>query len=155
MTHLPSPSLLDSLQAALRKTSLPPDQQAPVLKALLPYAHAYEELLKLVDLSRDLMCVASKEGYFLWVNDAFERVLGHSKKDLVSRPFFDFVHPEDVAITRSKLEKLGSGLDVIHFENRYRTKEGGWRRLSWVCPAPPKEAPELHAIARDITDGQS
>jgi PAS domain S-box-containing protein len=152
MAHLPSQSLQDALQAALRKTSLSPDEQAPVLKSLRPYAHAYEELVKLVDLSRDLMCIASLEGHFLWVNDAFERVLGHSKADLVSRPFFDYIHPDDVEITRAKLEKLGMGLDVIRFENRYRTKDGSWRRLSWVCPAPPREATELHAITRDVTD---
>ena len=152
MAHLPSQSLHEAFQSVLRKTSLSPVEQAPILKELLPYAHDYEELVKLLDLSRDLMCIASLEGKFLWVNEAFERVLGHSKADLVSRPFFDFIHPDDVEITRAKLEKLGSGLDVIRFENRYRTKDGGWRRLSWVCPAPRRESEALHAIAQDVTD---
>lgn len=152
MAHLPSQSLSEAFQAVLRKSSLSPDDQAPILKALLPYAHAYEDLVKLLDLSKDLMCIASQDGYFLWVNDAFERVLGHSRKELLSRRFFDFVHPDDAALTRAKLEKLGAGLDVIRFENRYRTKDGGWRRLSWVCPAPAREGGEVYAIARDTTD---
>lgn len=145
-------SLIDSLQAELRKTNLSPAEQAPILKAVLPHIHAREGLEKLLNLSGELMCIAGKDGRFRWVNDAFERHLGFSKEELLSRPFFDFVHPDDVEITRSKLEKLRSGLDVIRFENRYRAKNGGWRYLAWVCPASPAESSELYAIATDVTD---
>jgi PAS domain S-box-containing protein len=152
MTQQPAQPLHDALQAALRKTSLPPVEQAGVFKAMLPYAHAYERYERLLDLSRDLMCLAGSDGFFKWVNAAFERVLGYTKDELLSKQFFAFVHPDDVEITRVKLEKLKSGLDVVHFENRYRTKDGGWRRLDWVCPAAGPGSDMLCAIARDITE---
>jgi PAS domain S-box-containing protein len=151
MAPKPAPSLIDALQAELRKTALSPAEQAPILKAMLPFIHAREGLEKLLNLSRELMCIAGKDGHFRWVNDAFEQHLGYSREELLARPFFDFIHPDDVAITRSKLEKLLSGLDVIRFENRYRDKNGSWRHLSWVCPASPPESSELYAIAKDIT----
>ena len=151
MTSKPAPSQLDALQAELRKSNLSPAEQKPILKAMMPYIHAREALESLLNLSGELMCIASKEGRFQWVNDAFERVLGFSIEELLARPFFDFVHPDDVEITRSKLEKLRSGLDVIRFENRYRHKDGGWKHLAWICPASKPASPELYAIARDIT----
>ena len=33
------------------------------------------------EASRDLICMASLEGYFLKVNPAFEKVLGYSKEE--------------------------------------------------------------------------
>ena len=147
--------LHDALQAALRKTSLPPVEQAAVFKAMLPYAHAYEGFEQLLNLSKDLMCMAGRDGFFKWVNAAFERVLGYTPEELLSRPFFAFVHPDDVEITRVKLEKLTAGLDVVHFENRYRTKAGEWRRLAWVCPAATPGSDVLYAVARDVSDDPS
>jgi PAS domain S-box-containing protein len=152
MAQEPALPLHDALQAALRKTSLSPVEQSAVFKAMLPYAHAYEGYEHLLDLSKDLMCMAGNDGYFRWINAAFERVLGYSKDELLSRQFFAFVHPDDVEITRVKLEKLKAGLDVVHFENRYHTKDGGWRRLAWVCPAATPGSDMLYAIARDITE---
>jgi PAS domain S-box-containing protein len=151
----PGLPLHDALQAALRKTSLSPVEQAVVFKAMLPYAHAYEGHQHLLDLSRDLMCMAGGDGFFKWINAAFERVLGYTKDELLSRPFFSFVHPDDVEITRTKLEKLQAGLDVVHFENRYRTRDGGWRRLAWVCPAAAPGSDLVYAIARDVTEEQA
>lgn len=150
MTPTPAIPLLEALQGALRKTSLSPEDQTPILKAVMPHAHWYEGLEKLLHLSNDLICIASKDGHFRWVNDTFPRILGFSRQELLSRPFFDFVHPDDVEITRTKLDKLRSGLDVVRFENRYRTKEGGWRKLEWICPAPPAKSDELFAVARDV-----
>ncbi|HLY08144.1 MAG TPA: PAS domain S-box protein [Planctomycetota bacterium] len=152
MASEPAFPLHDALQAALRKTSLSPVEQATVFKAMLPYSHAYEGFEHLLDLSKDLMCMARDDGFFTWVNAAFERVLGYSKEELLSRQFFAFVHPDDVEITKVKLEKLKGGLDVVHFENRYRSKDGGWRRLAWVCPAATPGSKVLYAVARDVTE---
>jgi PAS domain S-box-containing protein len=152
MAPEPTLPLHDALQAALRKTSLSLIEQSAVFKTMLPYAHAYEGYEHLLDLSKDLMCMAGSDGFFRWINAAFERVLGYTKAELLSRQFFAFVHPDDVEITRVKLEKLKAGLDVVHFENRYRTKDGGWRWLAWVCPAAAPGSDVLYAIARDVTE---
>ena len=46
----------------------------------------YEELEKLFNLSLDMLCVASLDGYFLLINSAFETTLGYSTQELTRMP---------------------------------------------------------------------
>ena len=55
---------------------------------------AYEPA-QFFDFARDLFCVAGLDGYFKLVNASWERVLGYSREELMSRAFLDFVHPDD------------------------------------------------------------
>jgi PAS domain S-box-containing protein len=50
-------------------------------------------LAVLFDLSPDLMCLATFDGYFRRVNPAFERTLGYTIEELTSRPFLDSFTP--------------------------------------------------------------
>ncbi len=99
-------------------------------------------------LSRDMLCVAGTDGYFKWVNTAFEE-LGYSREELLSRPFLDLVHPEDLPATLAEVERLASGEPTISFENRYRCKDGSLRWLSWSVSPEPSGV--LYGIARDVT----
>ena len=102
-------------------------------------------------LSRDLLAVAGLDGFFKRVNPAFMRTLGWSEEELLARPMFDFVHPEDVLTTRAELEKLGQGVPTQRFENRYRCKDGTWRWLSWTTTPVPEEG-LVYAVARDVSE---
>ncbi|OWK29875.1 blue-light-activated protein [Sphingomonas mucosissima] len=82
------------------------------------------------------------------VNPAWATALGWSVGEIEGRPYTDFVHPDDSAASASAFSGLKRGEVVIHFENRYRTKAGGWRWLSWV--AVP-ESGKLYSITRDVT----
>jgi two-component system, cell cycle sensor histidine kinase and response regulator CckA len=108
------------------------------------------ELDRLFEVSTDLACVASLDGYFLRVNPAFERVLGFSLSELTSRPYTDFVHPDDRGATQARTVQLREGIEVRQFENRYRTRDGGWRWLSWTAMAVVGEG-LIYAFARDVT----
>lgn len=103
------------------------------------------------EVSRDLLCIAGTDGYLKRVNPAFERVVGWSDDELVSRPITDFVHDDDVMATAREIDRLGEGLPTISFENRWRHAEGGYRRLRWTCHPDP-ETGLLYAVARDVTD---
>lgn len=81
------------------------------------------------DLSPDMLCIASLDGYFKCVNHSFQRVLGWKLEELISQPFIHFVHPDDVAATVSEIEKLGKGISAISFQNRYRCLDGTYRYL--------------------------
>lgn len=100
-------------------------------------------------LSPDMLCVANTNGYFERVNPAF-KALGYSEEELLSRPFLDFVHPDDVAATVAEVHKLARGEATIHFANRYRCKDGSYRWLAWT--SAPDSAGKLYCIARDVTD---
>ncbi len=104
-------------------------------------------------LSLDLLCIADTRG-FQRVNPAFCKTLGYTEAELTSRPFLDFVHPDDLEATRAVVAKLQQGENVVRFENRYRCKDGSYRWLSWMCPAPSANSALLHAVARDVTEAK-
>ncbi|RYD20748.1 MAG: PAS domain S-box protein [Verrucomicrobiaceae bacterium] len=110
-----------------------------------------EERERFFNLSLDLLCVAGMDGYFKKVNPAFTRTLGFSEVEMLSRPFTDFIHPDDLAATLAEVDTLGTGASSVHFENRYRCKDGSWKWLSWNTQ-PFVEEKILYAVARDITE---
>lgn len=102
------------------------------------------------EISRDMLCIAAPGGYFQRVNPAFVRTLGWSEEELLSRPILDFIHPEDVEATLIETQKLQQGLRTLHFENRYRCRDGSYRWFAWDC-VPFLEEGLLYAVAHDIT----
>jgi len=108
------------------------------------------EILALFQLSLEMLCIASGDGYFKQVNPAFERVLGHSTQELLSRPFAEFVHPEDREKTEQELRKLVSGVPTICFENRFRCRDGTYRWLSWTA-VPLSGGERIYAAASDVS----
>jgi PAS domain S-box-containing protein len=101
--------------------------------------------------SHSMVCVADFAGYFKRLNPAWERTLGFTVEELCAHPFLDFVHPDDREITLAEMKKLAEGINTISFENRYRTKDGGYRWLLWNA-TPTKEHQLIYAAARDITE---
>ena len=112
---------------------------------------AQDELDRFFRLSLDMLCVADLDGYFKRVNPVWERVLGWSESDLTSRPYMDFIHPDDRDATRAVAKQLGEGRELVYFENRYFHKDGTIRWLVWnVAPFPEQRV--LYGAARDITE---
>jgi PAS domain S-box-containing protein len=114
-------------------------------------AQAQDELDRIFHLSSDLIAIADLEGRFKRVNPAFERTLGYSGDELRSRPYVEFVHPDDRARTLEVADALAHGREVIEFENRYLRKDGAVRWLQWSARAAPGEA-VIFAAARDVTE---
>ena len=139
---------------------LPPDQDLLSMFASIGHQiglfferrRAEEELNRFFALSLDMLCVAGFDGYFRRVNPAWQRTLGYTEEELLSRPYMDFVHPDDRDATLTEARKQSEqGLAVIYFENRYRHKDGTLRWLLWTStPFPQQQV--LYAAARDITE---
>ena len=110
-----------------------------------------EERDRLLEMTTDMVGVAGLDGYFKRLNPAWTKMLGWSTEELVSRPWLDFVHPEDVASTIAAGTRLGEGEIVANFANRYRCKNGAYRWLDWRA-VPLLERGEIYAIARDVTE---
>jgi light-regulated signal transduction histidine kinase (bacteriophytochrome) len=70
--------------------------------------------------------------------------------DLLSKPYLEFIHPDDVARTRSAAA-TSSTTGIVAFENRYRTREGGYRWLNWNS-SPDAQRGLIYAAARDVTE---
>ncbi len=100
-------------------------------------------------VSSDLLSVIELgSGCFEQVNPAWETTLGFAAVEMERRNFGDFLHPDDMAASLAAFEQVRRGDPVLRFENRYRTKTGEWRWLSWV--AVPYEG-KLYSSTRDIT----
>jgi PAS domain S-box-containing protein len=102
------------------------------------------------DLDRDLLCVADAAGRFTSLNAAWEHVLGWSRDELMSRPFIEFVHPEDVEATiREASGVTRPDSAIADFVNRYRTRDGDYRWLRWSARS---DGETWFAVAIDITE---
>lgn len=110
-----------------------------------------QEIERIFNTTGYMICVANMEGYFKRVNFSFEQTLGYSSRELLKKPFFEFIHPDDIEKTKAVIaEKLSKGVQVIGFENRYRCKDGSYKWLSWTS-RPIVEEGIMYAIAYDIT----
>ncbi len=109
------------------------------------------EFKRFFDLSPDMLCIAQTDGYFKRLNPAFHRTLGWTLDELLDKPFYEFIHPDDVDTTTREIEKLAQGIPTISFENRFRCADATYRRFLWTSHPEP-ETGLLYAIARDITD---
>jgi PAS domain S-box-containing protein len=120
-------------------------------RAITLRRRAQREVERIFELSLDLICVIDLDGRFKAVNPAFERTLGYSQEQLLSRPFLDFVDPEDQQATRKVFADLLSRDEVNQFENRYICADGSERWLQWSARAVPERG-VVHGTARDVTE---
>jgi PAS domain S-box-containing protein len=109
------------------------------------------EIAHYFDGSLDLLATVDLKGRFTRVNPAWERTLGHSAETLCSRPFIEFVHPDDRDATLAENDAVTNGTrDVVGFRNRYRTTDGSYRWLEWSGHAALEDG-LIDAVARDVT----
>jgi diguanylate cyclase (GGDEF)-like protein/PAS domain S-box-containing protein len=102
------------------------------------------------EMSNDMLVEASLDGYFTRLSEQWERCLGWTREELMSRPFVEFVHPDDLAATVATGKSLDARPDeLVNFENRYRARDGSWRWLLWNARS---DEHRKYAVARDITD---
>jgi PAS domain S-box-containing protein len=103
------------------------------------------------EINIDLLCQLDFNGYFKRLNPAWERTLGWTRAELLSRPFIDFVHPDDRERTLRQNANVRAGGQALSFENRYLCKDGSFRWLLWNA-APDSEGRMIYSVARDITE---
>jgi PAS domain S-box-containing protein len=97
-----------------------------------------------------MLCCLGFDGYFRRLNAAWERTLGFTTAELMSRPFIEFVHPDDRERTLNQNRDVREGGQAHLFENRYRCKDGGFRWLLWNATPDPSRG-VIFSVARDIT----
>ncbi|WP_051275298.1 EAL domain-containing protein [Aestuariibacter salexigens] len=109
---------------------------------------ALQELYEHVNV---LFCVADTRGYFVMLNPYWSEVLGWSIDELQSKPFVEFVHPDDRDATDDQRDQqFDEQVSVSAFENRYLTKDGQYRWLEWYSISPHGD--KIYAVASDITE---
>ncbi len=110
-------------------------------------ASADAEIRRLFEMSNDLLATFGRNGYFQYLNPAWERTLGWTRDELRARRAVEFVHEDDLDTTLSLASHPTD--DVVNFENRYRTRGGGYRWLLWSA-RPHGDV--WYAVAKDVTE---
>eukprot|EP01125_Pyxidicula_operculata_P003463 TRINITY_DN1435_c0_g1_i3.p1 TRINITY_DN1435_c0_g1~~TRINITY_DN1435_c0_g1_i3.p1 ORF type:complete len:710 (-),score=117.02 TRINITY_DN1435_c0_g1_i3:254-2383(-) len=101
------------------------------------------------NLSLELLAIADTKGYFIYLNPVWERVLGWTRQELKSRPYLDFVHPDDKKKTSTETSNLRTSKYALQsFENRYIAKDGTWKTLMWASISDDEW---VYGVARDVT----
>lgn len=110
-----------------------------------------QELGQIFDFVPEIIAISDFDGYFKKLNPAASSLLGYTTDELLSKPFTDFLHPDDKkkAIKRLKSSDLNRSIHLI--EERYITKGGDVKWLSWTSHAEVDRR-LIFSVAKDITE---
>ncbi len=99
-------------------------------------------------ISQEVMLVRDQAGIILSVNPSAKRLLGWDPQEMIGKPIFEFMHPDDRDRTATYVAHQAASDDVIAIQNRYRTRDGSYRLFDWRGVV---ENGVVHAVGRDIT----
>ena len=128
-----------------------PVQFVTIAQDITELKQAKSQVDKFFALSVDLFAIAGFDGYFIKVNDAWKKVLGYAKNELIERPLVEFIHPDDQEQTIEALEKYKEDTEALSLTNRYKHKDGNYRWLSWKLQIV-REEQVIYVTARDNTE---
>ena len=90
------------------------------------------------------------------VNDAFCQMLGYSREEILSIPWTEMTHPDDLDLDLIPFRRMAAGeLETYTVEKRFFHKGGGhvWARLTLSLVRNQQGAPDYEvAIIEDISD---
>lgn len=110
---------------------------------------ARRETERIYNSSIDMLGSSTIEGFFVSLNPAWEQTLGFSNEELMSSPYVNFVHPDDLDNISQDGAKLMEG-NPVSFVARYLCKDGSYKWLS-LNASPDLPNNLIHLVARDIT----
>lgn len=88
----------------------------------------HQELALLAEAASDVTFTGDLSGVIGWVSSGVVNIVGWTPDEMVGRPFFDFVHPDDQqAVTEARATADATG--TVRFRARVRRRDGGYR---WV-----------------------
>lgn len=112
-----------------------------------------EEMFLLFHSAPEIMAVVSPDRHFVKVNPAFCRLLGYTEAEICAKPFTFFVHPNDLQQTLLEYEEsMITGQRVYNSINRYRTRSGHYRWISWSTSDAFGDESMIFAYGRDVTE---
>ncbi|KJZ44815.1 MULTISPECIES: bifunctional diguanylate cyclase/phosphodiesterase [Pseudomonas] len=108
-------------------------------------------LASYIDLLLDAVCAVDKQGRFVFVSAACERIFGYSADEMIGETMIDMVHPGDRQRTLDAAREIMGGEPKLNFENRYLRKDGRVVHILWSARWSEDDQLRI-AVARDITE---
>jgi diguanylate cyclase (GGDEF)-like protein/PAS domain S-box-containing protein len=106
-------------------------------------------IAKAMDLLLDAVCIVDRDGIFVFVGGASERVFGYTAQEMIGQPMIDFVHPEDREMTLRAASEIMAGTPKTLLRNRYLRKDGTTVHIMWSAQSSSDGM--RFAVARDIS----
>jgi PAS domain S-box-containing protein len=120
-----------------------------VLSGLLTGSQAERD--RLWELSPDLLAIVTYDGRLERINPSWERVLGWDEQTLLTRPYVEILHPDEVESIGALLAGMQAKGEPVLLEDRLLTARGDWRTFVWtLSPEPGGE--RLYGVGRDVTE---
>lgn len=104
------------------------------------------------NFSADSLYILGSDGYFQRVNPAFAKLLERSDQELLAKPFTEFMHPDDRAVTIAAIEQAVTNNTMVSQENRFQCKNGSYKSIEWKIH--PLLTSIIYGVGRDITERQ-
>ena len=104
----------------------------------------------LIHLLLDTVFVVDREDRIVFVSDTCETLLGYRADELVGTLITDYMHPDDLAMTRSTIGRIIEGEQRTDFRNRYLRKDGSVVHILWSARWSEEDGVRI-GVARDIT----
>jgi diguanylate cyclase (GGDEF)-like protein/PAS domain S-box-containing protein len=118
-------------------------------------AHSARDYRDLAEQASDVVTRSDEKAVYTYVSPASARVYGFEPDEMVGRPVYEFVHPDDRAAHVTLREALAAGSDEELAERRMKTAGGEWRWVETRCRALRDDDGRFVGVqssARDITD---
>ncbi len=113
-----------------------------------------ERFRRLAENSTDVISRASPDAVLRYVSPACRRLYGYEPEELIGRPGWEFIHPEDLPALRDEVASRGARPDEVTNVYRVRRKDGSyvWMEAKSHTVRDPAsgEVIELHTTARDV-----
>ncbi|RZM28951.1 MAG: PAS domain S-box protein [Pedobacter sp.] len=110
-----------------------------------------QDLEHIFKLAPDIIAITDFSGNFKKLNPAASELLGYSMETLLSKPFSDFLHPNEKQLNISELESLRQSGKNYYIEEQYLTLDGRSKWLAWTSHPIQREG-LIYSVAKDITD---
>jgi PAS domain S-box-containing protein len=112
---------------------------------------AERQLRLFFEQSADIMGIAGHDTNIIYVNPAFLNTLGYRNDEIIGRSYVDLVHPDDISHSLEAVAALGEGKNLDALENRFRARDGNYRRILWNVSSDLRSK-LIYAAGRDITE---
>ncbi|MBB4860713.1 PAS domain S-box-containing protein [Novosphingobium chloroacetimidivorans] len=132
-------------EAALRKLNETLEAQVAARSA---------ERDRLWNLSQDMFARADYGGMMSAVSPAWTQVLGWEERELLSRGYATFMHPDDAPSTLAAIQQMSETRQPTRFENRIVTSAGEWKGIEWTV-APEPDGMNFVAVGRDLSQAKA
>src|SRR3954463_4304596 len=106
---------------------------------------------RIFDTSLDLILVVDQRGDFIRVSPSSGGILGYAPDDMIGRNARDFVHPDDLEVTRENMRRARRGRLQRNFECRYIDRNGRAVPLVWTGIWSEPDG-QYFFIGRDMTE---